>query len=105
MVNVKQNGYTIQHADVHGFENGEEIVIEKNAVIYVGRRDNPAFVGSEDLDSLATRIHTSIGPSGRNKDYLYDLASAVKALAPESHDSHLSALELRVRALDAHPSN
>jgi len=97
----EKNGYTIQHTDVYGFENGKEVVIETNATIYVGRRDNPAFVGSEDLNILAARIHTSVGPSGRNKDYLYDLVRAVKALAPESHDSHLSALEDRVRALDA----
>ena len=29
------------------------------------------------------------------KDYLYDLAKAVRKLAPESHDSHLDALEVR----------
>jgi hypothetical protein len=29
------------------------------------------------------------------KDYLYDLVSAVRTLAPESHDSHLYALEVR----------
>jgi len=96
----EKNGYTIQHTDVHGFKDGVEIVVESEATVYVGRPDNPAFVGSEDLDVLAARIHRSVGPSGRNKDYLYDLVEAVKKLAPESHDSHLAALESRVRALD-----
>jgi len=101
----EKNGYTIQYTDVHGFENDVEVVVEKGATVYVGRRDNPAFVGSEDLDVLAARIHKSIGPSGRNKDYLYDLVDAVKKLAPESHDSHLAALESRVRALDSDNTN
>lgn len=96
----EKNGYTIQRTDVYGYRNGIEVVVEKDATIYVGKRDNPAFVGSEDLDILAARIHTSVGPSGRNKDYLYDLVDAVKGLASESHDSHLAALESRVRALD-----
>ncbi|KAG6816567.1 hypothetical protein H0H87_004927 [Tephrocybe sp. NHM501043] len=34
-------------------------------------------------------------------DYLYDLVKAVRELSPSSHDSHLYALETRVRALDA----
>ena len=63
-------------------------------------------------DQLAEIIWRSVGPSGRNKvtylrggvlrvltrrtqDYLYDLAKAVHKLSPESHDSHLYALEVR----------
>lgn len=52
-------------------------------------------VGSEQIDKLAEKIWYSVGPSGRNKDYLYDLSAAVRQLAPESHDSHLYALEVR----------
>jgi glutathione-specific gamma-glutamylcyclotransferase len=81
---------------------------------YVGRPDNPSFsknfyifhsvrycdihmctVGSEQIDKLAEKIWHSVGPSGRNKDYLYELSAAVRQLAPESHDSHLYALEVR----------
>ncbi|KAI6137133.1 hypothetical protein F5141DRAFT_980721, partial [Pisolithus sp. B1] len=63
---------------------------------YVGRPDNPSFVGSEPLGDLADRIWRSVGPSGRNKDYLYQLAESVRKLAPASFDSHLFALEVRL---------
>lgn len=56
----------------------------------------PGSVGSEPIDALAKKIWQSVGPSGRNKDYLYELSAAVKRLAPESHDSHLFALEVSV---------
>ncbi|KZT35435.1 ChaC-like protein [Sistotremastrum suecicum HHB10207 ss-3] len=97
---ASENGYSVHHTDVYGFENGVEKVVAPQAVVYVGRKDNHAFVGSEDLDVLAARIYTSVGPSGKNKDYLYDLADAVKKLAPESYDSHIAALVHRVRALE-----
>jgi len=96
----EKDGYTMEEVDIHGVENGQEKLLIHKAVCYVGRNDNPSFLGSEPLDQLADRIWRSVGPSGRNKDYLYNLAAAVRKLAPESHDSHLYALETRIRELD-----
>jgi len=96
----EKDGYTLEMLDVHGIEHGVEKVVIHNAFCYVGHKDNPSFIGSEQIDALANRIWHSVGPSGRNKDYLYDLAEAVRRLAPESHDSHLYALETRCRELD-----
>ena len=74
-------------------------------------------VGSEPLGTLADVIWHAVGPSGPNKvtivgtcraelrtsddgnarqDYVYQLAAAVRALAPEAYDSHLFALEVRI---------
>ncbi|KAI6139904.1 ChaC-like protein [Pisolithus thermaeus] len=88
----------LETLDVYTIEDGIETVVTRNC--YVGRPDNPSFVGSEPLGDLADRIWGSVGPSGRNKDYLYQLAEAVRKLAPASFDSHLFALEDRVRELD-----
>ncbi|QRW19666.1 cation transporter ChaC [Rhizoctonia solani] len=100
MIVREKNGYTVQHLDVWGIVDGVEKIIVPNATCYVGRSDNPAFVGSEPVPILAKKIWESSGPSGPNKEYLYELARAVRELAPESHDSHLSALEAYVRRLD-----
>lgn len=96
----EKNGYTEAMVDVWNVVDGKDIVLCDNVTVYVGKPDNPAFVGSEPYDQLARHIWTHSGPSGKNKDYLYDLAEAIKKLAPASHDSHLAALEERVRALD-----
>jgi hypothetical protein len=40
--------------------------------------------------------------TGYRQDYLYNLAAAVRALAPEAHDSHLFALEVRLHILPLH---
>ncbi|KAI6020941.1 ChaC-like protein [Pisolithus microcarpus] len=101
----EKDGYTLEMLDVYTIEDGIEKVVVHNAYCYVGRPHNPSFVGSEPLGDLADRIWRSVGPSGRNKDYLYQLAESVRKLAPASFDSHLFALEDRVRELDDKNSN
>ncbi|OBZ70490.1 Glutathione-specific gamma-glutamylcyclotransferase [Grifola frondosa] len=108
----EKDGYTLEELDVYGLVGGREKVVIHRAFCYVGRNDNPSFIGSEPIDALAERIWHSVGPSGRNKvrlwnvlcldqhlmaivlDYLYELVAAVRKLAPESQDSHLYALEM-----------
>jgi len=97
----EKDGYTLETLDIHGInDEGVECVIIRNAFCYIGRNDNPSFIGSEPLGKLAHRIWQSIGPSGPNKDYLFKLAESVRKLSPHSHDSHLLALEAMVRRLD-----
>ncbi|KIK51966.1 hypothetical protein GYMLUDRAFT_100912 [Collybiopsis luxurians FD-317 M1] len=97
----EKDGYTLEKVDVWGVDsNGEEKVVQHGVRCYVGRNDNPSFIGSEPLDDLAYKIWESVGPSGPNKEYFYNLVEAVRKLSPESHDSHLYALETRIRALD-----
>lgn len=67
---------------------------EKSATLLIAA--NTSVVGSEPIDALAEKIWHSVGPSGPNKDYLYGLSAAVRQLSPESHDSHLYALEVVV---------
>lgn len=94
-------GYTLEEIDVYGIgPDGGEVVVVQKAQVYVARKENPAFVRNESLQETATVIWRSIGPSGENKEYLYHLGSAIRNLAPESHDSHLSALELLCRQWD-----
>jgi len=97
----ERNGYTLETMDVYDIVDGEVRVVIHNCHCYVGRPDNPAFTGSEPLDKLSHHIWQSIGPSGRNKDYLYQLAEAVHKLSPASRDAHLFALEAKVRELDS----
>ncbi|EIW61480.1 ChaC-like protein [Trametes versicolor FP-101664 SS1] len=96
----EKDGYTLEEIDIYGLVDGHEQIILPKAFCYVGRPDNPSFIGSEPMDKLAEHIWRSVGPSGLNKDYLYNLAEAVRRLAPESHDSHLFELETRCRELD-----
>ncbi|KAF8190066.1 ChaC-like protein [Pholiota molesta] len=97
----EKDGYTMETLDIHGIDdNGVHTIIIHNAYCYVGRNDNPSFIGSEPLEALGRTIWKSVGPSGPNKEYLYRLVESVRHLSPNSYDSHLYALEAIVHKLD-----
>lgn len=92
----EKDGYSVSSTDVW---HGDEVVIPQ-ATVYVGHPDNPSFVGPSPLQQLAAHIHRSSGPSGENKVYLYNLASALREVDKDSEDEYLFSLERAVRALD-----
>lgn len=68
---------------------------------YIGLPDNPQFLGPQDPQALAEHIMISRGPSGENKDYLYQLEEALDGLSKESGDEHISDLARRCREIEA----
>lgn len=70
-------------------------------LVYIGLPDNPQFLGPQDPQALAEHIVKSRGPSGENKDYLYQLEEALNGLSKESGDEHVSDLARRCREVEA----
>ena len=89
------NGYSIDHTNFHPADGSADI----RCTVYIGTPDNPQFVGPQDPEELAEHIFNSIGPSGRNVEYLLGLEKALNQLSPESGDGHVSDLADRVREL------
>ncbi|WVF66963.1 hypothetical protein IAT40_001706 [Kwoniella sp. CBS 6097] len=102
MEHREKNGYTRHEYPVYCTtpDEKEEIVAVEAAEIWIGKLDNPAFVGYEPTDQLAKIIGERRGPSGPNKEYLYKLADAVRHLWPHIRDDYLFGLEAAVRAID-----
>ena len=66
--------------------------------MYLGEKTNRLYAGPAPLPEMADTIHRSVGPSGKNKDYLHGLAEAMREL--KVRDEHLEELEKAVRELD-----
>ncbi|KAI9723191.1 MAG: hypothetical protein M1828_004294 [Chrysothrix sp. TS-e1954] len=70
-------------------------------LVYIGLPSNPQFLGPQDPDALAAHIVRSTGPSGENREYVYELERALEELRVQAGevevDGHVSDLAGRVR--------
>lgn len=67
--------------------------------IYIAETENSFYLGPAPLETIARQISQSQGPSGRNDDYLFQLANAMRKLAPHVNDCHLYELEELVKKI------
>ncbi|WP_447555069.1 gamma-glutamylcyclotransferase [Vreelandella sp. EE22] len=82
----EKNGYLREIAALR-FPDGSEV----QGLVYMATEDNPAFLGPAPLETMARQIAGAEGPSGPNRDYLVNLAQALREL--NVNDTHVFALE------------
>jgi len=65
--------------------------------VFIASEEVEEYLGPQKMESIADVIAVSVGPSGKNTEYLLNLAVAMKKLVPEAEDDHLYGLEKMVR--------
>ncbi|MDH3642883.1 MAG: gamma-glutamylcyclotransferase [Gammaproteobacteria bacterium] len=96
----------LDHREKNGYQR-VEVVLElaerapTPGVVYIAPVNNHAFLGPAPLPEMAAQIRSSEGPSGRNIDYLLDLADALREL--DADDPHVFELEAAVRGHTSQP--
>ena len=93
----EKDGYTI--VDTAFYPNDSEQT-EKSCYTYTAHSDNPFWAGDEPLARMAEQIARAQGPSGTNREYLFQLAAAIRNITPVI-DEHLSTLEQLVQDIVA----
>lgn len=66
-------------------------------MLYIGNPNNMNYAGPADEKEIAKTIIESVGPSGKNVDYLLNLAHYMREHIPEDKDPHLYLLESLVK--------
>jgi len=82
----EKNGYARVITEIN-FDDGSRT----DGIVYIATEHNEAYLGDAPLPEIAAHIHRSAGPSGTNRDYLLQLADALRELSV--HDSHVFDLE------------
>lgn len=82
----EKNGY-LRFATEMTFDDGTTA----EGLVYIATEDNEAFLGNAPAPEMARQIQEAVGPSGPNRDYLLNLAEALRRLGAE--DEHIFELE------------
>ena len=88
----EKNGY-LRLATTIAFDDGSAA----EGLVYIATLDNAAFLGEAPEDEIARHIAGAAGPSGPNRDYLFALARALRAM--DKPDAHVFAIEQHLAAL------
>ena len=89
----EQNGY-LRLATAITLDDGCWV----QGLVYIAAPDNAAFLGAATEKEIAQQIATANGPSGPNRDYLNDLAAALRWLGKT--DPHVFAIERHLAQMD-----
>lgn len=73
----------------------------KTVIVYVANELNPSWNNNYNLEDIASQIHQSIGPSGPNTEYVYNLCDAMRQHFHNVKDDHLFQLEGLLKQLEA----
>jgi cation transport protein ChaC len=65
--------------------------------VFIANEDVDEYLGPQSLESVANVVAVAVGPSGKNSDYLLNLAEAMRTLVPAAEDEHLYRLESLVK--------
>ncbi len=90
----EKNGY-LRLAEQFTLDDGSHV----EGRVYVADADNAAYLGPASEREIARQIARSQGPSGANRDYLLQLAVALRELGAQ--DAHVFAIERELLTLIA----
>ncbi|XP_072933473.1 putative glutathione-specific gamma-glutamylcyclotransferase 2 [Epargyreus clarus] len=93
----EKNGYSKKTVTFHPKDKSREPFV---LTLYVATQENESFAGPASIEDIAKQVISCQGPSGPNKEYVYNLAEAMRQLAPDVEDDHLFNLEATLRKLD-----
>ena len=93
----EKNGYLRLAIAIHLDDGGSE-----EGLVYIATEDNAAFLGEAPERDIARQIAASSGPSGPNRDYLIEIADALRALGKD--DPHVFSIERHLAEMGAPPA-
>lgn len=86
----EQAGYERRTEDVQLVAGGSTVT----ALVYLATPANPSWLGPGSARAISEQIMQSRGPSGANRDYVLDLAEALRALGLDDKEEEEEVFEI-----------
>lgn len=103
-LNTREKGYSMKEVTFSPCQSRRRDMPSMTIVAYIGTETSPKYLGPESLDKIARQIVSTRGCSGSNSEYVLNIASSMREIAPEVEDEHLFSLEARIKDLLFPPS-
>jgi len=92
-LNIREKGgYSLEKVKIY-FSNSSKDWVK--GLVYIGKPNNPNYLGPEISKRIAEQVINSSGPSGPNYEYVYRLTEALHAMG--ANDPHVFEIEKLVR--------
>ena len=96
-LNTRERGYAMHRVTFYPCKSREMPPI--TVLVYIGSEASPSYLGPASEENIARQVVRSRGCSGPNTDYVLNLATSMREIAPEEHDDHLFLLEAKIKEL------
>ena len=96
-LNARERGYSMHKVTFYPCKSRD--MPPMTVAAYVGTEMSPTYLGPASVDNIARQIISTKGSSGSNTDYVLNLASSMREIAPQVDDEHLFSLEARIKEL------
>ena len=96
-LNVREKGYSKHEVIFYPYKCAG--LQPMTVLVYISTEDSPQYLGPASEDCIARQVISSKGCSGTNSEYVLNLASSMRQIAPQVHDEHLFTLETKIREL------
>lgn len=96
-LNVREQGYTTHEVTFYPCDSA--VMQPMTVLVYIGTEDSPSYLGPASEEHIAQHVISTRGCSGSNTEYVLNLASSMREIAPEVHDEHLFTLEAKIKEL------
>lgn len=108
----EKNGYCRCTKSFHIYpdegEKNDGVILPSSSIkvlFYIATPENESWAGDQEAvntSRIAQEIFTSAGPSGSNREYLFNLQKSMTTLFPDIVDDHLSEVVTKVQHLIDH---
>jgi len=93
----EKGGYSLSKVLFTPRENEASQHRDIQVILYIAVDGNHDFLGDDSLDNIAKQIARAVGPSGRNSEYLFNIAKCLEDNNIISDDDRKHTIELRDR--------